>query len=85
MADSENASRGVQVMATASCIIDESVLNEISGALSEGETVEMVMPGDSISMKIELISPIAIEKGMRVAIREGGRTVGSGLVTQIIE
>ena len=45
----------------------------------------MVMPGDSISMKIELISPIAIEKGMRVAIREGGRTVGSGLVTQIIE
>jgi len=62
---------------------------DVTGAnsefLSEGETVEMVMPGDSISMKIELISPIAIEKGMRVAIREGGRTVGSGLVTQIIE
>ena len=40
----------------------------------------MVMPGDSISMKIELISPIAIEKGMRFAIREGGRTVGAGVV-----
>jgi elongation factor Tu len=61
------------------------VTGAISEFLSEGETVEMVMPGDSISMKIELISPIAIEKGMRVAIREGGRTVGSGLVTQIIE
>ena len=61
------------------------VTGAISEFLSEGETVEMVMPGDSISMKIDLISPIAIEKGMRVAIREGGRTVGSGLVTQIIE
>jgi elongation factor Tu len=61
------------------------VTGAISEFLSEGETVELVMPGDSISMKIELISPIAIEKGMRVAIREGGRTVGSGLVTQIIE
>jgi elongation factor Tu len=61
------------------------VTGAISEFLSEGETVEMVMPGDSISMKIELISPIAIEKGMRLAIREGGRTVGSGLVTTIIE
>jgi len=61
------------------------VTGAISEFLSEGEAVEMVMPGDSISMKIELISPIAIEKGMRLAIREGGRTVGSGLVTQIIE
>ncbi len=49
------------------------------------EDIDMVMPGDSINMKIELISPIAIEKGMRLAIREGGRTVGSGLVTNIIE
>ena len=61
------------------------VTGMISEFLSEGEAVEMVMPGDNISMKIELISPIAIEKGMRLAIREGGRTVGSGLVTQIIE
>jgi len=45
----------------------------------------MVMPGDSVNMRIELISPIAIEKGMRLAIREGGRTVGSGLVTNILE
>jgi elongation factor Tu len=45
----------------------------------------MVMPGDNVSMRIELISPIAIENGMRLAIREGGRTVGSGLVTKIIE
>jgi len=43
------------------------------------------MPGDSVNMRIELISPIAIEKGMRLAIREGGRTVGSGLVTNILE
>ena len=43
------------------------------------------MPGDNVSMRIELIAPIAIENGMRLAIREGGRTVGSGLVTKIIE
>ncbi len=49
------------------------------------EDITMAMPGDSVNMKIELISPIAIEKGMRLAIREGGRTVGSGLVTNIIE
>ena len=61
------------------------VTGAISEFLSEGETVEMVMPGDSISMRIELIAPIAIEQGMRLAIREGGRTVGSGLVTTIIE
>jgi elongation factor Tu len=45
----------------------------------------MVMPGDNVTMKIELIAPIAIENGMRLAIREGGRTVGSGLVTKIIK
>jgi elongation factor Tu len=43
------------------------------------------MPGDNIQMEIELISPIAIEEGLRFAIREGGRTVGSGVVTKIIE
>jgi translation elongation factor Tu len=45
----------------------------------------MVMPGDNVSMTIELITPIAIEKGLRFAIREGGRTVGSGVVADIIE
>ena len=45
----------------------------------------MVMPGENISMTIELITPIAIEKGLRFAIREGGRTVGSGVVSDIIE
>ncbi|MGI8542430.1 MAG: elongation factor Tu, partial [Aridibacter sp.] len=46
---------------------------------------EMVMPGDNIEMNIELIAPIAMEKGLRFAIREGGRTVGAGTVTEIIE
>ena len=45
----------------------------------------MVMPGDNVTMTIELITPIAIEKGLRFAIREGGRTVGSGIVSDIIE
>ena len=45
----------------------------------------MVMPGDNVAMTIELITPIAIEKGLRFAIREGGRTVGSGIVSEIIE
>ena len=49
------------------------------------EGVEMVMPGDNIKMTIKLITPIAIEQGLRFAIREGGRTVGSGVVSGIIE
>ena len=61
------------------------VTGQILEFTSEGKEVEMVMPGDNITMSIELISPIAIENGMRLAIREGGRTVGSGLVTRIIE
>ena len=61
------------------------VTGQITAFSSEGETLEMVMPGDNVNMRIELISPIAIENGMRLAIREGGRTVGSGLVTKIIE
>lgn len=62
---------------------------DVTGAILEfsvdGEAIEMVMPGDNVTMNIELIAPIAIENGMRLAIREGGRTVGSGLVTKIIE
>jgi len=61
------------------------VTGQISEFSSEAGVVEMVMPGDNVRMRIELIAPIAIEKGMRLAIREGGRTVGSGLVTNIIE
>jgi elongation factor Tu len=45
----------------------------------------MVMPGDNANLEIELISPVAIEQGLRFAIREGGRTVGAGVVTKIIE
>ena len=59
------------------------VTGQIAKFASEGEEIEMVMPGDNVSMSIELISPIAVENGMRLAIREGGRTVGSGLVTTI--
>ena len=61
------------------------VTGQIVEFTSEGEKIEMVMPGDNVTMRIELIAPIAIENGMRLAIREGGRTVGSGLVTKIIE
>ncbi|HAX89041.1 MAG TPA: elongation factor Tu [Cyanobacteria bacterium UBA11162] len=51
----------------------------------DGESVEMVMPGDRIKMTVELINPIAIEQGMRFAIREGGRTIGAGVVSKIIK
>ena len=51
----------------------------------DGVKVEMVMPGDNVKMEIELITPIAIEEGLRFAIREGGRTVGSGVVSTIIK
>ena len=47
--------------------------------------VEMVLPGDNIAMEIELITPIAMEKGLRFAIREGGRTVGAGTISEIIK
>jgi elongation factor Tu len=58
---------------------------DVTGDLNLPEGVEMVMPGDNITMTITLITPIAIEEGLRFAIREGGRTVGSGVVTSIIE
>ena len=61
------------------------VTGKIESFTSEGVELEMVMPGDTVSMHIELIAPIAVENGMRLAIREGGRTVGSGLVTKIIK
>ena len=62
------------------------VTGQIHGLLSEeGKSAEMCMPGDNITMDVEIISPIAMEDGLRFAIREGGRTVGAGVVTKIIE
>ena len=58
---------------------------DVTGVAELPEGTEMVMPGDNITMDVELITPIAIEKGLRFAIREGGRTVGSGVVTKINE
>jgi elongation factor Tu len=58
---------------------------DVTGAIMLQEGVEMVMPGDRVVMEVELITPIAIEKQLRFAIREGGRTVGAGVVTAIIE
>ena len=56
---------------------------DVTGAIELPEGVEMVMPGDNIQMKVELITPVAIEEGLRFAIREGGRTVGAGVVTSV--
>ncbi len=58
---------------------------DVTGTIFLPEGTEMCMPGDNVEMSVELITPIAIEKGLRFAIREGGRTVGSGAVTEIIE
>ena len=58
---------------------------DVTGDIKLPEGVEMVMPGDNIDMEIKLITPIAIEQGLRFAIREGGRTVGSGVVAKVIE
>ena len=58
---------------------------DVTGVITLPEGTEMCMPGDNVEMTVELITPIAIEKGLRFAIREGGRTVGSGAVTEIVE
>ena len=58
---------------------------DVTGVVTLAEGVEMVMPGDNVSIQVELITPIALEKELRFAIREGGRTVGAGVVTEIIE
>ena len=58
---------------------------DVTGIITQPEGTEMCMPGDNVDMKVELITPIAIEKGLRFAIREGGRTVGSGVVIDIEE
>jgi len=58
---------------------------DVTGDVNLPENVEMVMPGDNVTLEVKLINPIAMEKGLRFAIREGGRTVGAGQVTEIIE
>jgi len=58
---------------------------DVTGAATLPEGTEMVMPGDNVGLEVELIAPIAMEKGVRFAIREGGRTVGAGTVTEILE
>ncbi len=57
----------------------------MTGVANLPEGVEMVMPGDNVEMTVELIQPIAMDDGLRFAIREGGRTVGSGVVSEVVE
>ena len=58
---------------------------DVTGVAKLPDGVEMVMPGDNVQMEIELIQPIAMDQGLRFAIREGGRTVGSGVVSEIVK
>jgi elongation factor Tu len=58
---------------------------DVTGVVVLPEGVEMVMPGDSVNMSVKLIAPVALEPGSRFAIREGGRTVGAGVITKILE
>jgi len=58
---------------------------DVTGVVTLAEGVEMVMPGDNVTIEVSLITPIAMEDGLRFAIREGGRTVGAGVISQIIE
>ena len=58
---------------------------DVTGSVELPEGIEMVMPGDSVTFKVELITPIAMDAGLRFAIREGGRTVGAGTITEIFE
>jgi len=57
---------------------------DVTGAVTLSEGVEMVMPGENVTITVELIAPIAMEEGLRFAIREGGRTVGAGVVASVI-
>jgi elongation factor Tu len=58
---------------------------DVTGVVTLPEGVEMVMPGDNVAMEVNLITPIAMEKELRFAIREGGRTVGAGVISEILE
>ncbi len=57
----------------------------MTGTIEMPEGVEMVMPGDNVNLTVELITPVALEKGSKFAIREGGLTVGAGVITEILE
>ena len=58
---------------------------DVTGEITLPEGVEMVMPGDNVEIEVKLITPVACDQGLRFAIREGGRTVGSGQITQVID
>ncbi|MEK7311029.1 MAG: elongation factor Tu, partial [Chloroflexota bacterium] len=58
---------------------------DVTGAITLPQGVEMVMPGDNVDMTVELITPVALEKGSKFAIREGGLTVGAGVITEILD
>ena len=58
---------------------------DVTGEIQLPDGVEMVMPGDNVEMKIKLITPVALDEQLRFAVREGGRTVGSGVITKVIE
>jgi elongation factor Tu len=58
---------------------------DVTGEITLPAGVEMVMPGDNVTLSVKLIYPVAMEKGLRFAIREGGRTVGAGQVTEIVK
>jgi len=58
---------------------------DVTGTIELPEGVEMVMPGDNVNLTVELITPVALEKGSKFAIREGGLTVGAGVITDILE
>ena len=69
------------------CIRDRFYIRttDVTGEIELPEGVEMVMPGDNITMKIKLINPVAMEDQLRFAVREGGLTVGSGVITKILK
>jgi elongation factor Tu len=58
---------------------------DVTGTITLPEGVEMVMPGDSVNLMVELITPVALERGSKFAIREGGLTVGAGVITEILD
>ena len=58
---------------------------DVTGTITLPEGVEMVMPGDSVNLRVELITPVALERGSKFAIREGGLTVGAGVITEVLD
>ena len=58
---------------------------DVTGEIQLPDGVEMIMPGDNVEMKVKLITPVALDEQLRFAVREGGRTVGSGVITKVIE